>query len=198
MPLIGFPFEMQADWIRASGSEWQSPWGNPGWEEIGGRLLLPFPPYLYVFVFVQSFFYAYLFALAGVLLVMLTRSWRTADLVPAAVMGLWLTLSLRHLRAVADAVLLIAPFVAAALRSPWWQARRWPGLIDLVLTCGLALTSLQDTVYGWNWHGEWHSDRVSCVAAIIERHGLSGRLFAGGLNQWLLHRFHPRVRVERA
>jgi hypothetical protein len=56
----------------------------------------------------------YLALLGGVLGISVKR-WRTMDLVPLAVMGLWLALALWHVRAVSDAVLLTAPFITAAL-----------------------------------------------------------------------------------
>jgi hypothetical protein len=102
--LIYFPVDMQAPWIRAMGEEWQSAFISSGWWVSGGA-----------FVPIDWIFFGYAALLAGVLSVT-GRRWRTADLVPMAVMGLWLALSLWHLRAVGDTVLLTAPLVAASCR----------------------------------------------------------------------------------
>jgi len=74
----------------------------------------------------------------------LTR-WRTADLLPLAVMGGWGAMACWHLRAVSDATLLTSPLVAAGLSSNLVAAGAngpvWVGtalLIALALLAGLA------------------------------------------------------------
>jgi hypothetical protein len=61
-------------------------------------------------------------ALLGWCLLGALRRWRTCDLVPLAVMGLWLVLGSWHLRAVSDAALLTSPFLAVWVSSAWRQA----------------------------------------------------------------------------
>jgi hypothetical protein len=106
--LITFPLTMQQGWIRhmTEGTEWQSPWANPGWRKVGGGW----------WVNVEPLFWLYWGAAGGLVLRALGR-WRTADLVPVAVMALWLGLNAWHLRAVSDAVLLTSPFVAAGVSA---------------------------------------------------------------------------------
>jgi hypothetical protein len=179
-----FPFEMQADWIRANGREWQAPFGNAGWRDVGGGLLLS----------VEPLFWLYVAAVGAVLLARL-RQWRTADLVPVAIMGLWLMLSLRHLRAVSDAVLMTAPCVAAGMPSFMWSTRRWPARVATGFTVGLALLSVPSTLsYVESWT-QTDAPRTVCLATAIERHELSGRVFSNYLNGWLLYRFHPKLLV---
>jgi hypothetical protein len=183
--LLYFPFEMQADWIRDNGAEWQSPLGNWGWGLVGGGKFVP----------IQPVFILYLVALVAVLYVTLRR-WRTADLVSAAVMGLWLAMSLRHLRAVGDAVLLTAPFVAAALpSSPLIRRSVWPQRLGIALTAALALVSLPVTVSHWGWDVDEVEPAWACAAAVIVRHGLSGRLYADTWGPWFLWQYHPQVTI---
>jgi hypothetical protein len=172
--LLYFPLEMQADWIR-EGYEWQSPWMNPVWQKVGGGLVVSMEPVFWVYTAV----------LVGVLL-MTIRRWRAADLVPLAVMGFWLGMSLWHLRAVSDAALLTSPFLAAAL--PSWRV--WP--VGVALTLGVAALSLPHTVKAWEWHLD--APQLSCLVAAFDRHGLSGRVYSD-IESWLLYRFSPRVRV---
>jgi hypothetical protein len=173
--LLWFPFEMQADWIRANGSEWQSPWGNPVWRLVGGGRVVSLEPA----------FWMYLAALAGVLLV---RGWRVVDVVPVAVMAFWLVMSLRHLRAVSDAVLLTSPFVAAAL--PSWR-RLWP--VGVALTLGLAGIAGAHTYKIWD--RPTYATGLGCLAAAVERVGLKGRVHGEVFNHWLLWKF-PAIQVS--
>jgi len=99
---VAFPLDMQASWIRAIGPEWQSPFPDAGWRAVGGGRD----------VTMQPAFFLYLALLVGMLLAALKR-WRTVDLIPVAVMTMGLVLGLWHLRCVADAMLLTAPFVAS-------------------------------------------------------------------------------------
>jgi hypothetical protein len=176
--LITFPRQMEASWIRANGPEWQSSLGAKGWWLVGGGRLVPIQPVLF----------AYLALLVGVLLVDLRR-WRTGDLMPIAVMGLWLALSLWHLRKVSDATLLRSPFVAAALPATWWQTRQWPVWAGIGLLIGLTAMGLWFTLTiwahphsGWRWtHGE-----PVCAMAAVARLGLSGHAFTKGENSWLV------------
>jgi hypothetical protein len=187
--LVTFPLEMQAAWIRAGEPEWQSPWMNAAWRDVGGGEV----------VSMQPVFWAYMTVLVGVLLATV-RQWRTADLLPLTVMGLWLALSLRHFRAVSDAVLLTSPLVAAALSSPWWWARRWPGLVGIGLTLAVVSLAVPGTVQTWAWTrnsvAEWVMDKFSCVAALVERYDLSGRLFSDSDRHPLLYQFYPRMRLQ--
>jgi hypothetical protein len=166
--LLYFPFAMQADWIRANGAEWQSPWRNPVWQEVGGGQVLPLEPV----------FWVYMAVLGGVLLAA-ARRWRTADLVPVAVMGLWAVMSVRHLRAVGDAVVLTTPFVAAAITSHVFLRRSyWPQRIGDGPALGVALTSMPFTVSHSGSELDDVDPAMACASAMIERHGSSGRLFA--------------------
>ena len=177
--LLVFPFEMQADWIRDNGGEWQSPWGNPVWGEVSGGKVVGLEPV----------FWAYLVAAVGVLLVSLRR-WRTVDLVPLACLAFWLALALRHLRAVSDAVLLTSPFLSAFLAAALPSWRTWPVVVGSGLTIGVAACSIPHTLnHGFRING-W---KLSCAARMLER--LSGRVFAYGLDAWVLYQFHPQVTV---
>ena len=164
---------MQAEWITCNcpgNSEWQPPFLNANWRAVGGGQVLSIEP----------LFWVYMAALGGVLL-MAARRWRTADLVPVAVMGFWTMMSLWHLRAVSDAVLLTSPLVAASLTSSECIRRSvWPRRLGIGLTVGLALLSLQDMLK----YGDWQPDeaRLSCLTAAIARHSLSGRVFTTSLN----------------
>jgi hypothetical protein len=184
--LVYFPAEMQASWIRAIGPEWQSPWGNPTWRAVGAGLWLPIAPAFWVF----------LAALAGVWLALVWR-WRTADLIPIAVTGLWAGLSVWHLRAVSDAVLLTSPFLAAAWPSAWWSARRWPLVAGSGLLLALTTVGLWGTVTGAAAPaGEQELRSLQPgLADTITRLGLGGRVYGEGLDAWLLYRFHPHLQV---
>jgi hypothetical protein len=185
--LISLPAEMQAGWIRALTPEWQSPWSSAGWRLVS----------VGAFVDMRPIFLGYTVLLAGVLYVT-GRRWRTADLVPLCLMALWLALSLWHLRAVSDTVLLTAPLVAASLPSEW-RARQWPVLVGSGLMIGLTALGLwlAYTVWGAPRGGgfRWSRGEPACVVASIERFGLSGRIFTTRPDV-LLWRFHPSVRVD--
>jgi len=142
---------------------------------------------------VKCTFFAYTALLGGLLLTTLRR-WRTADLVPVAVMGLWLALGLWHLRAVADMARLTGPLVAAALRSGWWQARRWPMLVGIGLLVGLVTLGFRPLWQVHDWR--WNMQEPRCLAGAIERLGLYGRLYKDMDSPWLLFRLHPAVRIE--
>jgi hypothetical protein len=183
--LIVFPFAMQAEWIHKVGSEWQSPVGNTNWRRVGGGISVPVAPV----------FWCYITALGTVLLVHVRR-WRSTDLVSVAVMGLWVMMSLRHIRAVSDAALLTAPFIAAALPSAkFCTGAVWCQRIGVGLTLVIALLSLpirHDYLQGY----ERGASVAGCVRAMIEHHGLSGRVYSNEVNHWLLYWFHPRVVVD--
>ncbi len=185
--LLYFPAEMQAGWVRALTPEWQYPWWSAGWRLVGGG----------AFVDMRPLFFAYAVLLAGVLYVT-SRRWRTVDLVPLCLMAFWLALSLWHLRAVSDTVLLTAPFVAASLPSEW-RVRQWPILVGSGLMVGLTAMGLWSALVVWNAPREggfrWSRSEPTCVVASVERLGLSGRIFTTRADV-LLWRFHPRVRVD--
>jgi hypothetical protein len=184
LALLIHPFHMQAGWIRARGIEWNAPWLEAEWSIlIPGRIISLRIPFLV---------YA---ALLAAIVLMALRRWRTADLVPPVVIALWLALSMRHLRAVGDAVLLTAPLVAAALGSAWWN-RPWPAHVGMGL--GLALLLGGAAVTAWiptRFRG-MDAYQPPSVAAAFERLALSGHVFAPDLNHWLLWKFHPRVTVD--
>lgn len=182
--LLWFPFEMQADWIRcgcAEGSEWQSTWANSGWRKVGGGVVVSMEPV----------FWLYVAALVGVLFVTIRR-WRTADLVPVAVMDFWAMMSLWHLRAVSDAVLLTSPFLVASL--PSW--RKWPVVVGVGLTLGVIALSLPHTISRVDGWTPRHEEALPFLNAAVEHLGLSGRVYSPEANHWLLRRFHPAVLVE--
>jgi hypothetical protein len=184
LALLRHPFDMQAGWIRARGVEWNAPWLEAGWSIlIPGRIISLCIPFL-----------VYAALLAGLVLLALRR-WRTVDLVPLSIMTLWLALSLRHVRAVGDAVLLTAPLVAAALGSAWWH-RPWPARGGMGLGLALLLGAAAVTVWIPTRFRGMDAYQPPHVAAAFERLGLSGRVFAPDLNHWLLWQFHPRLTVD--
>jgi hypothetical protein len=181
--LLSLPFEMQAPWIRQMGFEWQSPFANEGWRMVGGGVFVP----------MQPAFLSYTALLGGVLLVTVRRC-RTGDLVPIAVMGLWLGLSSWHLRAVADTALISAPFVAASFGSSWRDARRWPVWAGIGLLIGLTWMGLW---FAWqvpDWR--WTRAEPRCVESAAERLGRPVRVFGSGATHWLLFRLSPLVRAD--
>jgi hypothetical protein len=145
----------------------------------------------------RPLFFGYAALLAGVLYVT-GRRWRTVDLVPLCLMALWLALSLWHVRAVSDAVLITAPLVAASLPSEWrmrpWPVLGWSGLMLMLTAVGLWLSQ---TVWGAPRDGGFHWSRGEpvCLVSRIEQLGLSGRFFTFRTDV-LLWRFHPHVRVD--
>jgi hypothetical protein len=185
--LITLPAEMQASWIRALTPEWQSPWSSAGWRLVS----------VGAFVDMRPLFFGYAALLAGALYVT-GRRWRTVDLVPLCLMALWLALSLWHVRAVSDAVLITAPLVAASLPSEW-RARPWPVLGWSGLMLGLTAMGLwlAHTVWDAPRDGgfRWNRGEPLCLVATIQRLGLSGRFFTFRPDV-LLWRFHPSVRVD--
>jgi hypothetical protein len=185
--LISLPMEMQAGWIRALTPEWQSPWSSAGWQRVGGG----------TFVDMRPLFFGYAALLAGVLYVT-GRRWRTVDLVPLCLMAIWLALSLWHLRAVLDTVLITAPLVAASLPSEW-RARPWPVLIGSSLMIGLTVMGLWSAHAVWSAPLEggfrWNRAEPVCVVASVGQLGLSGRFFTTRADALLWH-FHPHVRVD--
>jgi hypothetical protein len=184
LALLRHPFDMQAGWIRARGVEWQAPWLEAGWSIlIPGRIISLRLPFL-----------MYVALLTGLVLLALRR-WRTADLVPPAIVVLWLALSLRHVRAVGDAVLLTAPFVAAFLGSAWWN-RPWPACVGMGLGLALLLSGAAVTAWMPTRFRGMDAYQPPSVAAAFERLALSGRVFAPDLNHWLLWKFHPRLTVD--
>lgn len=181
--LVWFPATMQQSWIRAIGPEWQSPWTSPGWGMVGGGKCINIFP---VFI-------AYTIALVGVLLISIRR-WRTADLIPIAVLMGWIVLSSYHVRTVADAALMTAPILAASIGSSWWRARQWPLLVGIGLTLGL--TALAGWCALWlKIEDQPYRDRLSCVATTIARMRPSGRIVSGHFDQVLLYQTYPAVRV---
>jgi hypothetical protein len=185
--LISLPAEMQASWIRALTPEWQSPWSTAGWWLVS----------VGAFVDIRPLFFGYAVLLAGVLYVT-GRRWRTVDLLPLCLIALWLALSLWHLRAVSDAVLITAPLVAASLPSEW-RARPWAVLGWSGLMIGLAAMGLWLAYAVWSAPRDggfrWSRGEPVCLVASIERLGLSGRFFTFRPDV-LLWRFHPSVRVD--
>jgi hypothetical protein len=181
--LVSFPFDMQAPWIWALGPEWQAPWARTGWRLVGGG----------VFVSMQPAFVGYTALLGGVLLVTVRR-WRTADLVPVAVMGLWLALSLWHLRAVGDTVLITGPLVAASLHSEWWRTRMWPVWVGIGLLIGLTAMAIRVEWQVRDWR--WTRGEPRCVESAVERLGHPVRVFGDMSNEWLLYRLPHRVKVH--
>jgi hypothetical protein len=185
--LIPLPIEMEAGWVRALTPEWQSPWPRAGWRLVGGG----------AFVDMRPLFLSYAALLAGVLYVT-GRRWRTVDLVPLCLMALWLALSLWHLRAVLDTVLITAPLVAASLPSEW-RARPWPVLVGSGLMIGLTVMGLWSAHAVWSAPLEggfrWSRSEPVCLLSTVERLGLSGRFFTTRADA-LLWRFHPSVRVD--
>jgi hypothetical protein len=178
--LLWFPFEMSADWIRAAGPEWQTPWlSNQTWWLVGGAKGLP----------AAAAFWLYMTVLAGALCVALRR-WRSGDLVPLALAAFWLVMGLRHLRSVSDTVLLTSPFLAAAL--PAWRTGVVVGTVGLL---GLAGVSVPSTLHTWDT--SWSIDPLPCVRAMVERTGLGGRVFSIDMQQWLVYRFHPKITVHQ-
>jgi hypothetical protein len=187
LDLITFPRQMEAAWIRAAGSgtEWQSPLAWRGWTLVGGGQVIPIHP--------LSFLYLALLicCAAGAL-----RRWRTADLVPIAVMGLWPALSLWHLRTVSDMALLTSPLVAASLRSERWRTKPWPVWVGLGFLLGLLALGLwrEWCVRGDYWRWSRHEPR--CVESAVERLGQPVRVFGLPHLAWLLYRFPDRVKVQ--
>lgn len=199
--LLVFPFEMQAEWIHGPGTEWRSPYLNRNWDASGGGdFIIPLPEGWHVYLSMEPVFYLYLIGVGVTLLAML-RHWRTVDLVPVAIMGLWLGLSVRHLRAVSDAVLLTAPFVAAGLNSRHVAGNPvWPHRLGLGLTIIVALVSLGPTVNQWAWQWssatQWETHWMRCLAATIDRQQLTGHVMAKQWNAALLYWFHPQLTVD--
>jgi len=154
---------------------------SDGWQFVGSGLLVPLHPA----------FWVYLTMLTAVRLVTMRR-WRTADLVPVAVMSLWLALSLWRLRAVSDAVLLTGPCVAAGLGAAGWHRRRWPGLVGIGLTLGLTALVISVTAPRLRWASMGLRYEAVCLRAALELFQLSGRVYSDELDLWLLYRFHPR------
>lgn len=186
--LVVLPLEMEASWIRAMTPEWQSPWGNPaGWGNVGAGLVFSLSP----------LFWIYVALLVGALLLAIKR-WRTGDLIPVAVMGVWLALSLRHLRTVADAVLLTSPFVAASFAAKAWHTRRWPvavGIGGLSTLVAVAVWGLWQ-VPNWRWSWQWDHLRPRCVEAVVARIPQPVRVFGWPLWAiWLLYDQPGHVQV---
>jgi hypothetical protein len=184
--LVYFPLEMQAPWIRADGTEWQSPFGNTGWSRVGGGRL----------VSLQPIFFLYLTILMGMWLVAVRR-WRTADLVPPAVMAFWLMMSAWHLRAVSDATLLSAPCVAAGLGSVWWRRQTWPVWVGTGLTLTLASVAVWVAWPFDTW--EWKEKDPRCLMARLARPDLSARVAVAAPRlgyPWLLYHFYPRFQAH--
>jgi hypothetical protein len=183
-----FPLEMQAPWIRAMWAEWQSPFASglvdSGLLVYSGHGSWTYKPILFGFMVV----------VAGVLYTRVTR-WRETDLVPVAMLSLWLALGLWYLRAAADMTLLLSPFVAAALPLAWWRGKPWLVLVGSSLSLGVATMGLWMAFQLGDW--QWNAWEPLCVKAAIERLGLSGRMMAGyEENHFLLHRFSPAVQVN--
>ncbi len=193
--LVYFPIEMEAPWIRALGEEWQTAAakvaelvqpGQPGNE--GGLAVVAW-------------------ALLGLVLVDAVRRWRTVDLIPIAVVGLWGALGLWHVRALADSVRLTSPCIAAAA-SHWLDrldgtgrraqdpSRPWSvwvgmGLVLVLLVLYLATWSQPFSEQGLGWsHFE-----PRCAVAAVERLGLSGRVLSTHARYWLAYRRYPGVQI---
>jgi hypothetical protein len=182
--MITFPLHMEAAWIRAMGPEWQSPWTSAGWRFVGGGV------YVSRLIFVM---FVIDIALLGWTLITAVRRWRTADLMPIAVIGLWLALSSWHLRTVADTALITGPFVAAALGS-WWQGARWPVWVGIGLLGGLTVIGLWGA---WQWRDwRWTRGEPLCVEAAVERLGRTVRVLGDPRHEWLLYRLPDRVTVD--
>ncbi len=160
--LLVFPFRMEDAWIRSTGGEWQSPHRTLEWSYLGWAIAL-------------------YWGVLGLVLLDGVRRWRTCDLVPLAVVALWLVLSTRHLRTIMDAALMTAPFAVAA--ASHWRDRREarardapdpstpaPGLIGVGLLCLLVYVGYVATWaspkrgwgfragFGWSrYEPLWHS-----------------------------------------
>jgi hypothetical protein len=189
--LVCFPLEMQAHWIRALGREWQSPVTSPGWRVVGGGRFVPLAPV----------FWGYLALLIWALWRRL-QHWRTGDLVPLAVMSLWLALALWHLRAVSDAVLLTSPLLAASLApAPWWRARPWPFPIGSVLLVALASWSVTSARRHYQTHRfRWGGSGSVCTIAAMQRLSLTGRVYMKSHPladaSTLLYHLHPQIHMH--
>jgi hypothetical protein len=185
--LLYLPAEMEAPWIREMGFEWQAPFARGGWQRVS----------VGAFVDLRPMFFGYAALLAGVLY-SAGRRWRRMDLVPLCLMALWLALSLWHLRAVSDAVLITAPLVAASLPSDW-RLRQWHILVGSGLMIALTAMGLWLALSIWNAPREggfrWSRGEPTCLVTSIERLGLSGRIFTTRPDV-LLWRFHPSIRVD--
>jgi hypothetical protein len=187
--LLVFPFTMQRGWIRAMNGafqgEWSPAWTPAPWRMEGG------------FVIPARWLFCGYLGLMVVVLVASLRRWRTVDLVPVAVLALWLAHSARHARAAADAMLMTDPFVAAAL-SAWWSPERRAVRFGSVATLGLTAVALYGATVTWfaSQVGGWRWDLLAprCVDAVVERLPQPRRLFAN--EHWLVYRFHPDLTLD--
>jgi hypothetical protein len=175
--LVVFPLQMQADWIRSVNAEFQSALQHYGWSLVEGG---------YYHHWIRWVFFLYLLILLGVVIETLRR-WRTRDLVPVAVMVIWLLASLRHLRTVSDTVVLTWPLVAAAVGPDRWQTWRWPWGVSLGLLLGVLGLAWPEIELGRH-PPPWDHGGPRCVAAMIARRGRPVRVYGFGrvtLQYWL-------------
>jgi hypothetical protein len=182
--LLAFPLQMQSSWIRAIGPEWQSPFTSMDWASIsGGRFFPHLMPIL---------FDVYL-ALVVITLIQQVRRWRHVDLVPIAVMSGWVLLACWHIRAVLDAVVLTAPFLAASLQTAWGRQRWicWVGISGLV-----ALTTVGLWIEGHTKYVPWMDHEPRGVVAWVQTLPCPVRVFGSTNNLWFLYRRPDCVQVH--
>jgi hypothetical protein len=189
--LLYFPMEMQAAWIRAQTLEWQSPFVLTAWGEGGGgRVQLA-----------QGLF-VIAWGLAVRRCAQAVMHWRTADLVPVAVIALGVGLSSYHVRTVSDMTLLTAPLLAAGLHPYRGASRahrdRGQGRTPMLVGSGLLLTMTAFMLWSlprdldWSWTRE----EPPCAVAAVARLGQPVRVWGQRKTQWLLYRLPHLVKIH--